>query len=282
MPAHKHVNLFEIIYVLEGSLSLYTQEYTFEIRKGDVAIFFPEQVHGFLNDTYAPHQAYFMQIDLSFRHQNWAFWPDKSSTPASFFHSLSLPFFPVTPLFRNYFEQLLLEHQNRDEYSEINARSLLNNILVELLRSYRKHMRKPSIPAIEPSTLLNKVNEIIKERLSANITCFSMANALNMSERHLSRVVRNITGLPPMKYVQQYRIHHAKKCLLEDRVAIATLAQDLAFSSPAHFTKTFKDFTGITPSQYRKAIRKEFKPFFKNKLAQINGQTDKIDIQFLN
>ena len=72
-----------------------------------------------------------------------------------------------------------------------------------------------------------------------------------VSESVLLNRFKSITGLPPHAYVLHCRIAEAKVRLrngLSD--TITQMAQELGFSNAQHFATSFKDATGLTPSEF--------------------------------
>ncbi|MFP9006120.1 helix-turn-helix domain-containing protein, partial [Pseudomonas aeruginosa] len=50
------------------------------------------------------------------------------------------------------------------------------------------------------------------------------------------------------------RVRHSTRLLLEER-PLAELAQHLGFYDQAHFSTTFRRFTGVTPGQFRRSAK---------------------------
>ena len=57
--------------------------------------------------------------------------------------------------------------------------------------------------------------------------------------------------MTPSKYIMQYRITIAKQLLADETIPISVLSEQTGFSDQFHFSKTFKQQTGMSPSQYR-------------------------------
>ena len=54
-----------------------------------------------------------------------------------------------------------------------------------------------------------------------------------------------------MKYAKKIRIDRAKVLLTTTDISILDLSVSLGFYDQSHFSKTFKKFTGVSPSKYR-------------------------------
>ena len=52
--------------------------------------------------------------------------------------------------------------------------------------------------------------------------------------------------------INKYRVEHIKKMLIDSREPIYTIANTLEFTDPEHFSRYFRNLTGISPSAYRR------------------------------
>jgi AraC-like DNA-binding protein len=76
-------------------------------------------------------------------------------------------------------------------------------------------------------------------------------NALNMSGHYLSDLLKIETGKTAKEHIHLKLIDKAKTKLLNSSVSVKSLAYDLGFEYPQHFSKLFKMKTGMSPSEYR-------------------------------
>lgn len=81
-----------------------------------------------------------------------------------------------------------------------------------------------------------------------------LADKLFMSKSQLNRKVKSLTGLDTATYVRQSRMSFAKKLIAAGDMSIGDIVMRCGFESPSYFTKTFKQYFGVTPSQYRKQV----------------------------
>jgi AraC-like DNA-binding protein len=80
-----------------------------------------------------------------------------------------------------------------------------------------------------------------------------LANKLSVSEKVISSLLNQHIGKNFNDFVNEYRVQEARKKLAEPslrRFTIAAIAFDSGFNSLPTFQRCFKQFTGITPSQY--------------------------------
>ena len=78
------------------------------------------------------------------------------------------------------------------------------------------------------------------------------ADAQKLHRNYLSHTIKKTTGQTVAYWLSKSIICVAKKALQEDQLSIKALALSLKFSNPAHFSKFFKNHTGLCPSDYRK------------------------------
>lgn len=77
------------------------------------------------------------------------------------------------------------------------------------------------------------------------------ASLLHVTEKHLNEIVKTQTGLSASAIIYNQIITEAKR-LLNTGMSAKEVAFDLQFEDPAHFSKFFKNQTGMPPSEFQK------------------------------
>lgn len=75
--------------------------------------------------------------------------------------------------------------------------------------------------------------------------------ALNMSPRYLSDLLKIETGRGAKDHIHDFIIEKAKTLLLGSKVPVSEVAYSLGFDYPQHFAKLFKAKTGFNPTDFR-------------------------------
>lgn len=87
-----------------------------------------------------------------------------------------------------------------------------------------------------------------------------VAEAIGVSQGHLSRVFRADTGMSIQDYIQQFRAERAANLLKYSEASLMEISNYVCFNSQSHFGSVFKKYMGMTPGQYRnKYKQKEFR-----------------------
>jgi AraC-like DNA-binding protein len=95
------------------------------------------------------------------------------------------------------------------------------------------------------------VNRYIRHNYYEPITLQMLADMVHTTSIHLCNTYSRVFRISPMKYLQEYRIKKAQEVLVETRLTIKQIANDVGYISPSQFATYFKRYTGISPIEYR-------------------------------
>lgn len=79
-----------------------------------------------------------------------------------------------------------------------------------------------------------------------------LAEQAAVSEVYFRRVFKNKFGTSPKQYIQSLRIRNAENLLRNEILSISSVAEFSGFASVYHFSRSFKQATGYTPTEYMK------------------------------
>ena len=77
-----------------------------------------------------------------------------------------------------------------------------------------------------------------------------VSEQIGLSRVHLYRKVKGALGVSPTDFLRDYRLKRAADMLRENRYTVSEVAYQTGFTSPAYFTKCFKQAYGVTPTEY--------------------------------
>lgn len=128
-----------------------------------------------------------------------------------------------------------------------------------LQKKFMQTMQTGGIPIIENNKKIDSSDEIfISQFISlletsyakTDISVEKLSEELNISRVHLYRKIKEISGLTPVDYLRNFRLSKAVELLDKRRFSVSEVAYQTGFSSPAYFSKCFKDVFNMTPSEY--------------------------------
>jgi AraC-like DNA-binding protein len=143
--------------------------------------------------------------------------------------------------------------QTHDAQSDVTSAPATANETIE--EKYHRSGLKPD----EAEKILQKLLEYMeneKPYLNDELTIQELSAKLNVSKHHLTQVLNINLGKNFFTFINEYRIEAVKKRLVDpnyDHLTILGIAYDCGFNSKSSFNGLFKQYTGVTPSEYRKA-----------------------------
>ena len=124
--------------------------------------------------------------------------------------------------------------------------------------------------SIEPKIILvqdkiegiyNQILEIIETKqlyLNTEFTIFELSKELNINYKYISQAINQGLNKNFVTFVNEYRVEHAKKLLLNpshSNYTIEAISEMSGFKSKSSFNTFFKKHTGLTPSEFRQKMQ---------------------------
>jgi AraC-like DNA-binding protein len=98
---------------------------------------------------------------------------------------------------------------------------------------------------------MQKVHNYVLQHFAQEIRLGDVASLAGMSEAAFCRYFKARANKTFIDFVNEIRIGHACKLLLEDKFTIAQIAYDSGFDSLSNFNRNFKRYIGHTPREYK-------------------------------
>jgi AraC family transcriptional regulator len=103
---------------------------------------------------------------------------------------------------------------------------------------------------------LRRVKEFVHAMMEQDLTLYDMAQSVELSTAHFSRMFRHSTGETPHQFVLRQRIERAKEILRMADAPVNIAAVACGFKSQQHFARVFRQISGFTPTEYRREFQK--------------------------
>ena len=134
------------------------------------------------------------------------------------------------------------------------AKGILSAMFYDVYNFCRKHM---PVDEIRPKTRKEELFEKFMREVSA---CNKMersvifyANKLCLTPKHLSGVVKEVSGKTAGEWIDNFVILEARALLKSSEMSVQEIAEYLHFANQSFFGKYFKHYVGMSPKEYRRS-----------------------------
>ena len=105
--------------------------------------------------------------------------------------------------------------------------------------------------------LLENIKNYIREHMAYNVSLTELAEVFNYNEKYLGQLFKARCGYTIKGYCNYIRVKKAKDLLLNTKISVSRIAQQLGYSNVTYFDRVFRYFTGVPPHVYRSARKKK-------------------------
>ena len=149
--------------------------------------------------------------------------------------------------------KLKAEVGNSDPWSREYAEALSLVLMHEIMRLERatSAAAKPLRGGL-PVWQQKRVVEFIEEHLAEEISLAALAEIADLSLYHFARAFTQSFGVPPHRYHMARRMDRAKSLLQRSALSVTQIGIQIGFRETSSFTRAFRRFTGLTPTEYRR------------------------------
>ena len=115
--------------------------------------------------------------------------------------------------------------------------------LIEKLNKFKSGSRANS--------MIRNVCRIVLENVDSEISVKIIADQLFLNHSYLSTIYKEKTGCSLVEYITMVKMERAKILFKDDSMRIYEIADKLGYKDVEYFSKLFKKYTGITPSEFK-------------------------------
>lgn len=108
--------------------------------------------------------------------------------------------------------------------------------------------------------VVEQVSRLIEQRyMNIDLRLEQLAEEVHTNKNYLSELFRQKTGFTFTDYKNQVRVRHAKRMIREGKEGLTQIATAVGFGSASYFSRIFKQYTGLSPQEYRKELKQSQK-----------------------
>ena len=135
---------------------------------------------------------------------------------------------------------------------ELDVRTKLGQFWLMLLDETEGLRNRSSQAKMLDHTRVKEMIGFLEEHYSEKLTLKEIAQSAGLGERECGRCFSRSIGMPPIEYLNRYRIRQAARLIVQSPDPIGEIAAQCGFSSDSYFGKLFREQIGCSPREYRK------------------------------
>lgn len=143
------------------------------------------------------------------------------------------------PIYNKYYEKI----------TKANELTILQTIELDMANTYLELLI--SDIEIKDNFIVNKILQYLHMNIESHVSLEDISNHLKITPQYAVSCFKKHMGISLMKYSKKIRIDRSKVLLMTTTKSILDIALTLGFYDQSHFSKTFKSFEGVSPSEFR-------------------------------
>lgn len=157
-------------------------------------------------------------------------------------------------LIQQSFRDIITEYERFSHEKDYVLRNYIHILLLRIREIYRPHVKKINESATRSMRIANDFKHLVEKNFIINREVQQYAEQLHVTPKHLSEVVKNITGKSPRDLINDMLLLEARVLLRSTSLTITEIAHKLNFEDQSHFSHFIKQRTGHSPLQLRKKL----------------------------
>ena len=236
----KH-SYWELTYVDKGELSTTIDRVSYHLKQGDLIFYAPMQFHT---------QSTFEKISSSYLTINFKMNFNHADLLCNKIFSLKRDsYFIVT--------RLIEELSNDNLYSNDLSLCYLKQLIIQMLRLDNSHFHsKPTthMQQTYENELLNDILLYIDNNIYEKISVSTLCEHFCISTSMLHSLFRKNMNNTAKNYINELKLSKSKELIRNSTHTLSEISEMLGFSSIHYFSKKFKSYFNISPTEYSKSI----------------------------
>ena len=106
----------------------------------------------------------------------------------------------------------------------------------------------------EAGSIIDRAKEYINENFRRDISLDDVSREVDISPYYFSKLFKQETGKNFIEYLTEIRLKNARELLQDSRLSIKEICAQSGYSDPNYFSRIFKKYEGVTPSEFRERL----------------------------
>lgn len=234
-------------FVCEGKGIFQVNGETYHLKKGDFFLIFPNTEVYYEADKECPWDYIWVGFSgiKAAAYLNYAGLDEKHLTGQ----------YSNTSYMLSYIQQMILARSG-NPCNELKRTAALLQILSALIEEYSLFSAENESTLNARQNYLDYALTYMDEHLTEQIHISDIANEIGIDRSYLTNIFKRTLGLSPQEYLLQYRMNRACTLLQKPDLKISAIAHAVGYENSLSFSKIFRKYKGVSPSDYRLRISK--------------------------
>lgn len=238
----KH-NFWELTYVDKGVLNNIVDDKKYVIKEHELILYSENQNHIQWSDEESSVSFITVTFDMKFEDTKY----------------LSDKIFSIDDELVSLLKRIISENNINSYYSQELIICYLKEFIIKLIRNDRFEMTIHNLDIniknkIEDS-ITSKSTKYISQNIGAKLSVADIAKNVHVSQSYLSTLFKKNMNMTIIDYINKYRMDKSKVLIKTTGHNFTEIADMLGFTSIHYFSRQFKAYFGITPSEYAKQVK---------------------------
>ena len=257
-------DFWEMVYIDKGEMICTADKRRFVLKSGEMTFHKPNEFHNLSgNNTVAPNVSIITFECKSramkyFEGKIFKLSPEEKNILSILFSEALSTFKLIDE--RNPLIQKMVKLENAPYGSSQMTKNYLEIFLIMLCRNTevltKKMRRSYVIDGVDVPYNIKEIINFLNDNIYGKIAVNDIALHLGKSESSIKQLFAHYRKNGIIKYYNTLKINEAKRLIREGKLNFSQISDALCFDNPQYFSKSFKNITKMTPSEYRRSIIK--------------------------
>lgn len=233
---------YQIIYIASGKAHFYfdNQEESQVVTAGNIVLYKPKEMQKYIyyaQDNPEVYWVHFTGYEVKNLLRKYGF----NMNDRVFHVGSSQDYFNI---FQNLISELKM-HKN-------NYRDMVSMLFQQMLILMQRYIDSDTDGVSHMPDVISKACQFFQKNYRQEIAIENYAKEIHFSTCWFIRTFKQHTGMSPLHYITKIRMSNAQHLLKNTSYSIAEIANIVGYDNPLYFSRVFKKYVGLPPTQYRK------------------------------
>lgn len=255
-------DFWEMVYIDKGQMVCTADKNRFLLKSGEMTFHKPNEYHNLSGDSQTAPNISILTFECKsramkqFEGKIFRLSPEEKSILSKLFEEGMATYRLVDE--KDPLLQSMVTLDSAPYGSSQMVKNLLEIFLIMLSRNTavvsKRSRRSYVIDGVDVPFHVKEILDYLQENLYSRITVQDVAKKLGKSESTVKQIFAGYRKDGIIHYYNELKIKEAKKLIRQGRYNISQISDLLCFDSPQYFSKCFKQFTKMTPREYKASI----------------------------